>query len=443
MNVGKSTLMNALTESQTSIVDAKPGTTADTKVALMEMHKLGPVRLYDTPGVDEEGLLGEKKREKAWGNLKDTDVAVVVVNPYRPDTLAAARLVLGKLRERSQQQVQQKIFVLFNLFPGGAGAGAGAASGDFNEMLEKAERELGIRKENEEKTSCPTLAVDLATTDAGKRVITWLESHARKFAAAATCLPDRVPLDSDSVVFLNIPMDDETPNARLLRPQSMMQEALLRNYVNTFAYRMDLKKARSKDRAVALVEEKRFRDNIAMLSSASKLKLVVTDSQAIDIVDPWTLDPGTKQEVVPITTFSITMMNYLSQGRLRQFVDGLTRFEQLRKGDRVLICEACNHNRILDDIGTTQIPQKIAKRFGQGTIAIDHAFGREYQSKDLHKYALVLHCGGCMLDQQRMSARLDDLAQSGVPVTNYGLVLSLLRSRRALARVIRPFGLTL
>ena len=188
-------------------------------------------------------------------------------------------------------------------------------------------------------------------------------------------------LDANAIVLLNIPMDAETPSGRLLRPQAMVQEELLRRYgihisafcvsqlnhychtVSTVAYRMDLKKARSKVESERQEEERRFKSTLAALQQDNRLKLVITDSQAMDVCHKWTLaDPTTENQgttvqraaqlepgVVPavaLTTFSVVMINYLSGGRLSKFVGGLKKFDHLGKGSRVLICEACNHDRI-------------------------------------------------------------------------------------------------
>ena len=168
----------------------------------------------------------------------------------------------------------------------------------------------------------------------------------------------------------------------------MLQEALLRQFVATLAHRMDLKKARSpKTAAGRKSEEEVFRRRIL----SPDVKLVITDSQAMDVVDGWTRDPLTGKELVPLTTFSVAMANYLSGGRLRTFAAGLKTFENLKSGDAVLICEGCNHNRIIDDIGITQIPRAIERRFGKGANKVDHAFGREYEKVDLNKYKLAIH----------------------------------------------------
>jgi len=294
------------------------------------------------------------------------------------------------------------------------------------------------------------------------RVVKFIASNSKPHSSKVALLPPGIRFDPEAVVFLNIPMDAETPSGRLLRPQAVVLEELLRQYVSTFCYRMDLKKARSTNLEERAEEESRFRTSIASLNSSRRLRLMITDSQAMDVVHKWTTDANGVDEVVPLTTFSVTMINYLSGGRLPKFVDGIKQFENLKRGDRVLICEACNHdrheaceprvswatntllngiNRIQDDIGTVQIPTKLKRRFGEGVVGIDHAFGREYQTKILGDYQLVIHCGGCMLDQQKMNARLSDIESSGVPITNYGLLLSYLSSKQALDRVLRPWTL--
>ncbi|ELR20974.1 iron hydrogenase assembly protein [Acanthamoeba castellanii str. Neff] len=447
MNSGKSTLMNLISQQETSIVDSKPGTTADTKVALMEMHDLGPVKLFDTPGIDEEGLLGEKKRRKAFDVLKECNAAVVVVNPFNPASLEAARDVIQEAsakQKKGDDSAQMRVMVVFNVF----GQQMAEIRKATNTILDAAEKSLTPDRTSLQITS---IALDLNSPEAMGRVVKFVTTNTKPHSSNVSLLPSALQLGPDSVVFLNIPMDAETPSGRLLRPQALVQEELLRQYASTFCYRMDLKKARSPIEEERREEEQRFRSSVDALKSQNKLKLLITDSQATDVVHKWTMEPGTaapsdqggqsSQETVPLTTFSVMMINYMSGGRLSAFVEGIKRFETLKHGDKVLICEACNHDRIQDDIGTVQIPAKLRQRFGEGTIGVDHAFGREYQTKILNDYQLVIHCGGCMLDQQKMAARLSDIEGSGVPITNYGLLLSYLAAKQGLSRVLRPWGL--
>ena len=139
-----------------------------------------------------------------------------------------------------------------------------------------------------------------------------------------------------------------------------------------------------------------------------------------------------------LTTFSIMMINYMSRGRLKEFVNGVKVLNSLVAGDHVLIAEACNHSRINEDIGTVQIP-RILRRLVPGII-IDHSFGRElFGGTDIAKYKLVIHCGGCMISNQQMAARLRYLYPIGIPITNYGIFLSYVQGEKTLDRVIRPW----
>ena len=144
---------------------------------------------------------------------------------------------------------------------------------------------------------------------------------------------------------------------------------------------------------------------------------------------------------VPLTTFSVMMAQHLSGGRLEPLARAAAQLDKLRAGDRVLICEACNHDRLTDtcdDIGTVQLPRLLARR--APGVVVEHACGREFPTDDLRRFALVVHCGGCMLDRQRMSARLGALEAAGVPVTNFGLLLSYAKDPAVLARVMAPYG---
>ena len=133
-----------------------------------------------------------------------------------------------------------------------------------------------------------------------------------------------------------------------------------------------------------------------------------------------------------------SMINYFSRGRLKDFADGLKVLDNIKKGDKVLIVEACNHSRIGEDIGTKQIPDYFEEKF-PGVI-LEHNFGREFQENDkLEDYKLIIHCGGCMISSQKLSARIRDLEAVGVPFTNYGLFLSYMQGKDALKMVLEPW----
>ncbi|KAJ5068764.1 atp/gtp-binding protein-related [Anaeramoeba ignava] len=425
MNAGKSTLMNLITQQPTSIVDKKPGTTADTKIALMEIHSLGPVKLFDTAGLDEIGPLGLKKKEKTVSVIKETDLVLLIIDPTENITLETTNEILQVSKLRSK-----KVLIIYNIFADKVKAFEDSNNKTINQRIKELHSNFKKQFRKVEK-----LEVDLSQKDSGKIIFEYMRKNWADFQPEVPLLPSIIG-DGNSVVFLNIPMDEETPSGRLLRPQAMAQEFLLRNWISTFAYRMDLKKARSPKEEIRRIEKERFLK--AINSIKNNLSLLVTDSQAIDIIHPWTLD-SQGNEIANITTFSIMMANYMSGGKLNRFIEGLDAFSKLKKGDKVLICEACNHDRILDDIGTKQIPDKIKKKWGENTIEIDFAFGREYQNKKISDYKVALHCGGCMIDKQKMSSRLQDLTDAGVPITNYGIVLSYFKSDEALKRVLKPW----
>jgi len=225
---------------------------------------------------------------------------------------------------------------------------------------------------------------------------------------------------------LNIPMDEETPPGRYLRPQAMAEEYITRKWAFPVSYRMNLAKARIGDPS----EKERW---ITFINNfAQKPKAIITDSQAMDIMKDWA--PAD----MALTTFSIMMINYMSRGRLNEFVEGIKALNSLNSGDQILIAEACNHSRIREDIGTVQIPNLLKKYYPE--VLVDYTFGREFvDDLDINKYKLVIHCGGCMISNQRMAARLRDLNATGIPITNYGIFLSYVHGEKIMDRVIAPW----
>lgn len=453
MNAGKSLLMNRITRQETSIVDSTPGTTADTKIALLELHDIGPVKLFDTAGVDETGALGEKKRAKTLASLKESDLAVVVIDAnalgagraqqlsWERELLEAAAhggvlpllVVNAKRTQVDAAAVEATRAALCD------GLGAKAAEG-------AAARGAALAYQPSDFADAPALAVDLADEREAIRALTaFLQSNAARVKAfMPRALPERY-LRPDAGVFLNIPMDAETPSMRLLRPQALVQEEAIRHWATTVSYRMDLGAARGADADARDKEKARFQRALRAAIEAcppDAPKILITDSQAMDVVHPWTLDES-GAPLIDVTTFSIAMMHRMSGARLPLFAEGMRKFMQLAPGDRVLMAEACNHNRITDvcnDIGMVQIPQMIGAQT-EG-IEIEHAFGREFPALDkgLGSYDLVIHCGACMIDHQKVRARIADALEAGVPITNYGLLMSYAyNGAAALERVLQPW----
>ncbi|MBR9691576.1 GTP-binding protein [Candidatus Woesearchaeota archaeon] len=405
MNSGKSSLMNLLTQQKTSIVDSTPGTTADTKITLQEIHNLGPVKLFDTAGLDEIGELGEKKRNKAFSDLKECDLVLVIINPSASDFKTEKQLI-EKARESNKQ-----ILIIYNLFK------------KEEEKIADIEKQMPLLKFYKK--------ISIKATDENYRqpLLNFILENFESVNKKIELFPF---LEKDEYYILNIPMDIETPPGRYLRPQAMSEEYITRNWAYPVSFRMDLAKARSKDSEEVEAEKKRF---LALVDNLGKRpKAIITDSQAMDIMAKWT------PKNIQLTTFSITMINYFSRGRLKLFAQGIKALKELKKGDKVLIVEACNHSRIGEDIGTVQIPNYFKKKF-PGVI-LEHNFGREFQENEkLEQYKLIIHCGGCMIFSQKLLARIRDLINIGVSFTNYGLFLSYMQGEDALKRVLKPWNI--
>lgn len=401
MNSGKSSLMNLLTQQETSITDSTPGTTADTKIAMQEIHGLGPVKFYDTAGLDEISLLGDKKKSKVMNALKECDLILLVINPSTSD-FSTEKEIIEAAREFDKQ-----LLVVYNFF----------------EAVEKhliASVEASI-------TSLkfyPHIELSAIDSDYRQPLLNFILENYESEHQDVELIPF---VEKDEFYILNIPMDEETPPGRYLRPQAMAEEYLTRHWAYPISYRMNLSVARSGE---GHLERKRFDD---FLNSFKKRpKAIITDSQAMDIMSKWVPDD------IPLTTFSVMMINYGSRGRLGEFYEGIKAVNGLKSGDKILIAEACNHSRIKEDIGTVQIPTKIKQLFPG--VEVEFSFGREFQeNKQLSDYKLIIHCGGCMISQQKMQARLRDLRSVGVPITNYGIFLSWIQGQEALERVVRPW----
>ena len=393
--------MNLLTQQETSITDSTPGTTADTKIAMQEIHGMGPVKLYDTAGLDELSGLGEKKKAKVLNALKECDLIVLVIDPST-NNFETEELVLNEAREADKQ-----LLVVYNLF-----------RPDDKQYIQQISEKLPLLK------FYPYMAISAIDKTYRQELLQFILEHFDSRNHKMELLPF---VEKDQFYVLIIPMDEETPPGRYLRPQAMAEEYITRNWAFPVSYRMNLGIARSEDPAK---EKDRFS---AFLDSLGRRpKAIITDSQAMDILSKWA------PEDMLLTTFSIMMINYVSKGRIQEFYEGISAMNNLKSGDSVLIAEACNHSRIKEDIGIVQIPYKIKKNFPG--VAIDFNFGREFQeNKTLQQYKLIIHCGGCMISNQKLQARLRDLRSVGVPITNYGVFLSWMQGQQALERVIEPW----
>lgn len=411
VNVGKSSLFNLLSgQKDFALVDAQPGTTADTVAARMEIHGLGPVKILDTAGLDEYSELGEKKRKKTYEAVEEADLTFLVIDLL--DNSANQDLDVEKEIIARALKYNKQALVIYNIFSDKE------PLADIRKLERAMNRRLGFK--------LPSLSLNALNSQEQKELIKFIIAHFKKESREI----DLIPLSGGrGYVLLNIPMDEETPTLRLLRPQDMAMERLLRQYLIPVLFRMDLKKARAGD----AMEKKRFLNLVNHLENSSEgLKLIITDSQAMDILDQWT------PENISLTTFSVMMANYMSYGKLGLFNKGLKALNFLTNGDKILIMESCNHNRKCDDIGTRQIPRLIKEKLGL-KLKIDFSFGR-VMPEDLSQYKLTIHCGGCMADRQKYGRRIIKLKEAGVPVTNYGLFLSWIHNPGAAKRVTKIFS---
>ena len=369
-NAGKSSVMNAVTGQDLAVVSEVKGTTTDPVYKSMELLPLGPVVMMDTPGIDDEGELGSLRVKKSYQVLNKTDVAVLVI-----DGTAGASEEDMALLERIRKKDIPFVVVI-----------------NKKELSDK-EVEGSVRQSLSLDDS--QLAFVSAATGEG---IYGLKERIAAVAAAEE--PEkylvRDLLDPSDVAVLVVPIDSAAPKGRLILPQ----QQTIRDILEAGAISVVVKETELKD---------------ALEKLGTKPKMVITDSQAFAQVAADTPDD------ILLTSFSILMARY--KGNLKQAVHGVTALDSLEDGDTVLISEGCTHHRQCDDIGTVKIPRWIREYTGGKEIRIETTSGTEFPD-DLTKYKLIIHCGGCMLNEREMKYRLSCAADQGVPMTNYGIMIA-------------------
>lgn len=359
-NVGKSSVVNRVTGQNLSIVSDIKGTTTDPVRKTMELLPLGPVLIIDTPGYDDEGELGQLRVEKTRQMLRQTDVAVLVTDAGQGLGEWEQEL-LDLFRERAQPYL-----IAYNkadTVPDHAPAGE-------NEIYISALTGEGIQELKEK------IAHVTRTDDLKKQLVGDL-------------------LGPEDVAVLVTPIDSAAPKGRLILPQ----QQVIRDVLET-------------EGICVVVREDQLTAALASLSK--KPALVVTDSQAFRQVDAQT-PPD-----IPLTSFSILMARF--KGTLEESVKAVAQIEHLKDGDKVLIAEGCTHHRQCNDIGTVKLPNWLKSHTGK-RITIETSSGTEFPD-DLTPYKLVLHCGGCMLNEREMQYRQRTAKAQGVPMTNYGIAIA-------------------
>ncbi len=371
-NAGKSSVMNAVTGQDLAVVSDVRGTTTDPVYKSMELLPLGPVVMMDTPGIDDEGELGALRVRKSYQVLNKTDAAVLVIDGgvgVTPEDKA----LLKRIREKKIPYV-----IAVNKKE--------LASPD---ALEKIVDELS--SEDGE-----IIAVSAAT---GEGIDELKEQIA---AAADTEEPERYIvrdlLKPSDMAVLVVPIDKAAPKGRLILPQQQTIRDIL-----------------EADAVSVVVKETELKNVLGQFQN--KPKMVITDSQAFEKVAADT------PEDILLTSFSILFARY--KGDLAAVVKGVTALDTLEDGDAILISEGCTHHRQCDDIGTVKLPRWIREYTGK-EIRIETTSGTEFPD-DLTKYKMIVHCGGCMLNEREMKYRLKCAEDQGVPMTNYGITIAYMK----------------
>ncbi len=372
-NAGKSSLVNAVTNQEMSVVSEVKGTTTDPVKKSMELLPIGPVVIIDTPGLDDEGELGEKRVKRAREVLAKTDVAVLVVDAQRGLSDADREFI----RELGDSKVPYITAYTKSDLP----------------------HDMRTLKDNEIYVSI----FDKQSVDALKNMIARL--------GRGTLNDKRIVADllteGDTAVLV-IPVDAAAPKGRIILPQQQTLREILDSHC-----------------AAICCQPEELSGTLKSL--AKKPRIVITDSQAFKAVAADVPDD------ILLTSFSILFARY--KGDLAELVKGAVRLSKLRDGDRVLISEGCTHHRQCGDIGTEKIPAWIEKFTGASpeySFTSGGGFG-----ENLEDYKLIIHCGGCMLNEKEMKRRISDAKRAGVPIVNYGVAIAHMHG--ILKRSLAPF----
>jgi [FeFe] hydrogenase H-cluster maturation GTPase HydF len=379
-NAGKSSILNALTQQDVSIVSQIAGTTTDPVEKPMELLPLGPVLFIDTAGIDDVGDLGEKRVNKTLAVFDRTDLGVIVTNFNDWGDYELNLIEAFKNREIP-------FIIIFNkcdLFPENHDITSQLDSVKIKYVFTSATEQQGI-------SDLRQLLLKSAPSD---------------YINRPSILADLVGPGEAAV--LVVPIDKEAPKGRLILPQVQSIRDLLDN-----------------DSFCMVVKERELRQALSTLNKPPKL--VVTDSQAFLKVAA-----DTPPEI-PLTSFSILFARF--QGDLTEMVRGAMAIDQLKTGDKVLIAEACSHHPIGEDIGTVKIPRWLTQYVG-GKLQIDSLRGHDFP-KNITEYKIIIHCGACMWNRREMLSRIMKARQAGVPITNYGLTIAY--SLGIFERALQPF----
>lgn len=379
-NVGKSSLLNALTNQDISIVSPTAGTTTDPVEKSMELLPLGPVVFVDTAGIDDEGALGLQRVEKTKKIIDRIDLAIVACDSNGFNEFE--ELLIKEFQSR-----KTAFFVVVNK------TDEGKISTDNLAKINSHEVQIVY-----------TSALLGEGIDDLKQAI--IKNVPEEFLADTSIASDLIP--AGEVAVLVIPIDLEAPKGRLILPQVQTIRDLLDN-----------------DSIAIITKERELRKTLDNLKTPPAL--VITDSQAFLKVS------ADVPKSIKLTSFSILFARF--KGELNEFVKGTLAIEKLQSGDKILICESCTHHAIGDDIGRVKIPRWITQYSGK-KLEFEHYAGHDFPD-NIKDYALIIHCGACMTNRREILSRILKAKQANVPITNYGLTIAY--SLGIFERALEPF----
>ncbi|MDO9513071.1 MAG: [FeFe] hydrogenase H-cluster maturation GTPase HydF [Elusimicrobiota bacterium] len=380
-NVGKSSVLNALTGQSISIVSEKAGTTTDPVEKAMELLPIGPVLFIDTAGMDDTGALGKLRVKKSAKIFDRADVVLLVTetNVFGP----YEKKILDEAKKR-----KVPVIAILN-------------KSDIVPAPPNVIKELKKRK---------TPFVQICASEKNPSTTATVKEKLISVTPAEFLSPPGVIADlieKNQTIILVIPIDKEAPKGRLILPQQMILREIL-----------------DKKAVCMIVNENNLKDAIKTLKK--KPSLVVTDSQAFETVLLNT------PKGIPLTSFSILLAR--AKGDIKELAAGVNAVKKLKNGSLVLIAEACTHHPIGEDIGRVKIPGWLREKTGKKLI-FDVRAGRDYP-EDLKKYDLIVHCGSCMLNRKETLNRIFAAKKAGVPITNYGTLIAYLHG--GLKRSLTP-----
>lgn len=403
-NAGKSSLVNAVCGQQVALVSDVAGTTTDPVRKAMELLPLGPVDIVDTPGIDDVGELGARRVERTRETLRTCDVAVLVTDATRA-LVAAERELISLFEELGLPfiVVRNKADLLSGEgVAAGSGGGTGATSGAADASIAQV-----VAAPDADAPAAPVRAEVLASARTGAGINELKEALAHVGGPAAH--ERRVVADLLSPgdkVALVVPIDSSAPKGRIILPQQLV----LRDVLDAHA-------------SALVCQPEELAD---LLAAVRDVRLVITDSQAFQKV------ASIVPETTPLTSFSLLMARY--KGNLRTLAEGAAALSALTDEGRVLISEGCTHHRQCEDIGTVKMPAWIRGYCGANPT-FEFTQGHGFPD-DVSGYDVVVHCGGCMLNEKGMHWRQSVAARSGTPMVNYGAAIACVHG--ILERSLRP-----